>query len=312
MAYLFFSYSRRNSAQAQENVEALTAEGFTIWQDVREGDEGIPPGADFEREIKSAIASDDCKGVILQWSKEADASKWVRREVDLAHTAKKTIYPLLLDKTDLPLLIEKNNGIRQEEIDRLINGLYTQASEARRRMNEKFDFGVSLGGQQDAEKVGNTGLVKVPIVRSSHTQAYVVGSVDYTTGNTPEHVLLCAEFSGRPGNLFLSEALNYFQKTYENVSYAALHVIPTRTRRNEYILEQQSEWLDAAATCVAAVEHFRQQHGAEVHVFAKMPVALGLLLSNRFSTNTVLHFYNDVESADRKSITYTPIARIRK
>lgn len=312
MAYLFFSYSRRNSAQAQENVEALTAEGFTIWQDVREGDEGIPPGADFEREIKSAIESDDCKGVILQWSKEANDSKWVRREIDLAHTAKKPIYPLLLDKTDLPPLIEKNNGIRQEEIDRLINALYTQAPEARRKMNEDFDFGLKLGLQKGAEKLGSTELVKVSIVQSSHTQAYVVGSADYTVGNEPEHVLLCAEFSGQPGTRFLLEALRYFQKTYENVPYAALHVIPTRTRRNEYILEQQSEWLDAAATCVAAVEHFRQQHGAEVHVFAKMPVALGLLLSNRFSTNTVLHFYNDVESADRKSITYTPIARIRK
>lgn len=310
MAYLFFSYSRRNSTQAQANVEALTAEGFTIWQDVREGDEGIPLGADFEREIKSAIESDDCKGVILQWSKEASASTWVRREIDLAHTAKKPIYPLLLDETDLPLLIQKHNGIRPNEIDRLINGLYTQASEARQHVNKKFVVDLKLGLQNGVEKFGK--FVRVPIVQSSHTQAHVVGCADYTVGNEPEHVALCAEFTGRSGTLFLTEVLRYFQKTYENVPYAVLHVTPTRTLKGEYVLKQQSEWLDAAATCVTAVEFFRQQHGAEVHIFAKMPVALGLLLSNRFSTNTVLHLYNDVESADRKSITYTPIARIRK
>jgi hypothetical protein len=312
MGYLFFSYSRRNSTQAQANVEALTAEGFTIWQDVREGDEGIQPGADFEREIHSAIESDDCEGIILQWSKDADGSKWVRREIDLANKANKRIYPLLLDATSLPPLIENNNGIRQEDIDRLIDALYTQASDARRRTNDKFDSKVSLGLQQDAESIGSLGLVKVPIVQSGYTQAHVFGSPKYTIGDQPEHVLLCAEFSGQPGNLFLSEALRYFQKTYENAPYAALHVTPNRTRRSKYVLERQSEWLDAAATCVAAVECFRQQYSAEIHVFAKMPVALGLLLSNSFSTNTVIYIYNDIESADGKSITYTPIARIRK
>lgn len=312
MGYLFFSYSHRNSTQARSNVDALTAAGFRIWQDVREGDEGIPPGADFEREIKSAIGSDDCKGIILQWSKEASESKWVRHEIDLAHTAKKPIYPLLLDKTDLPLLIEKKNGIRQEEFDRLIDALYTQVPEAGRQKNEEFKFDVKLGLQNGVEKLVSTSLVQIWIMKSSCTQAYVVGSADYTIGNAPEHVLLCAEFTGKPGTLFLSEALRYFQKAYENVSHAALHVTPTRTRRNEYILDQQSEWSDAAVTCVAAVEFFRQQRGAQVHIFAKMPVALGLLLSNCFSTNTVLHLYNDVESADGKSITYTPIARIRK
>jgi hypothetical protein len=91
-----------------------------------------------------------------------------------------------------------------------------------------------------------------------------------------------------------------------------VHVTPVQIPKGKYVLRQQSEWLDAAATCVAAVEFFYQEYRAEVHVFAKMPVALGLLLSNHFSTNTVLHLYNDIESDDGKSITYTPIARIRK
>lgn len=305
MAYLFFSYSRKNSQETDAHVEALLGEGFTIWRDVREGNEGIPPGADFEQEIKSAIESNDCKGLILQWSAEASESKWVRREIDLALKANVPIYPLPLDKTALPSLIPNNN---EKDIDTLINYLYEEEPEARRRVNEQFDFEVSLGVQQGEEKLGNTELVKVPLVTSSHTEAYVVGTVDYTVGKKPEHVLLCAQFTGKQGTLFLTQALEYFQSVYENTSFVAIHVTPKRIRRQEYVLEKQSEWLDAVMTCITAVDFFRQTHAAEVHIFGKMPVALGLMLTPRFSTNTVIHLYNDEQSGS--TFTYTPVDRI--
>lgn len=307
MAYLFFSYARRNTTQAQENLKAFAAAGFMIWQDIRGGNAGIRPGALFPREIESAIQSDDCKGVILQWSKEANDSEWVPKEIDLAYTAGKPIYPLTLDETPLPENLKEINGIQQEEIDRLINSLYDEASETIR------DFTLELRSQYGVEPLrGSSEFVKVLLIPSTHTKAYIVGYPDHVIGAAPEHVLLCAEFTGKPGTLFLREALHYFQKTYENVPYAALHVTPTRTPKGEYVLGEPPEWEDAAATCFDAVEFFRQPYGAEVHVFAKMPVVLALLLSNKFETGTIFHLYNDIESADRRAIAYEFISTVTK
>ena len=102
MADLFFSYSRKDSADARTYIDALRAKGFIIWQDIGEGDDGIEPGEDWKAAIKGSIESRDCAGIILQWSANAKASKWVAREINMGVDAGKTIYPILLDNTPLP------------------------------------------------------------------------------------------------------------------------------------------------------------------------------------------------------------------
>lgn len=314
MGYLFFSYSRKDETQARANVENLAAEGFIIWQDIREGDEGIPPGADFEQRIKNAIESPECEGLILQWSKSADKSCWVKKEISLALAAEKTIYPLLLDGTKLPVTLEKKNYTRQAEIERLINHLYSAAPNSRR---QRLDFSpdVALGLQTNdsskAMKIDGNQFVAVPLLQSSYTHADVVGFSDHAIGE-PSHVLLCAEFTGIPSPLFLTETLRFFISLYPGESYVALHVTPAKRRKGEYKINDNNyaEWADAAGTCIEAVQMFRQTKRAKVHIFAKMPVALGILLSTHFSTGTELYLYNDIPASNSNGITYAEVAKV--
>ena len=67
MAYFFFSYARKDSKATQDHVETMRADGFIIWQDTSEGDEGIDPGKDWVDAIEQGVKSPDCKGIILQW-----------------------------------------------------------------------------------------------------------------------------------------------------------------------------------------------------------------------------------------------------
>ncbi len=314
MAYLFFSYSRKNSLPARENVEDLAAQGFIIWQDIREGDEGIRPGEDFEQRIESAIRSSQCEGLILQWSEYANQSVWVEKELSLALDAGKPIYPLLLDGTELPTILEKRNYTRQSEFDRLVNHLYTAAPNSRRQRLDflpDIELRLQTNNSRVSMKVGDDQFVAIPLLRSSYTHAYVVGPANHCI-DEPDHVLLCAEFTGRPGTLFLTEALRFFIKAYPEVAYVALHVTPTNTRRNEYKIsdDNYAEWADAAGTCTEAIEKFRQTKRPKIHIFAKMPVALGALLSTHLPTGTEVYLYNDIPADDGTGYTYSEVAKV--
>ncbi len=313
MGYLFFSYSRKDSEQARTHVEALRAQGFIIWQDIGRGDDGIPPGADWPRAIDDAISSSECDGIILQWSVNAKASTWVGKEIGIGSKQGRAFYPILLDNTALPPLISRWNGVQSDALQRLMDALPATA----RRQKLNVSFGQQLGSQPGAKEwdrpLDGVKMIDVPLLRSSYTEAFVVGAVD-TELVEPKRLMLCAEFSGEVSKRFLSQSIKFFKAAYpeEKDSPIAVHVRPRENKLGQYVLDDTNyaEWVDAADTCIAAIQHFCETDQPEIHVFAKAPVVLGVLLGVRLPTATTLYLYNDVPAQAGGGYTYTLVAKI--
>lgn len=89
MSHVFISYSRRDQFYARSLAQKLTAEGFNVWIDDR-----IDHGEDWWLTIVRALKS--CDAFIVIMSPEADASRWVQREVTIADSLQKPAFPLLL------------------------------------------------------------------------------------------------------------------------------------------------------------------------------------------------------------------------
>jgi len=320
VAYFFFSYARKDSAATQDHqdhhVEAMRANGFIIWQDTSEGDDGIDPGKDWVEAIEQGVRSPDCKGIILQWSKNAEASKWVAKEIQMGIEAGKTIYPILLDDTPLPTNIDRSNAVPSSELDRLMDALARHTPDAWRQ-KLPVDFDVKLGVQPDAKTwdrpLDGDSIVSVPLIKSSYTKACVVGSAEAVIGQ-PERILLCAEFTGRPNPRFLADAIRFFKQQYPGQPYIAVHATAKNIRRGEYHLNDHNyaEWVDAVDTCVQAVDYLRERCRCNpaVHLFAKTPVIFAALLGVRFPTQTTLYLYNDIPAQVGDGFTYSQIARI--
>lgn len=313
MAYFFFSYARKDSAATQDHVETMRANGFIIWQDTSEGDDGIDPGKDWVDAIEQGVKSPDCKGIILQWSKNAEASKWVNKEIQMGIEAGKTIYPILLDDTPLPPNIERANAVTPDKLDRLMDALARHAPDAQRQ-KLPIDVNVQLHTLSDAEPwdrpLDGDSIVSVPLIKSSYTEASVVGSAEAVIGE-PKRILLCAEFTGRPNPRFLADAIRFFKQQYPGQPYIAVHVTAKNIRRGEYHLNDHNyaEWVDAVDTCVQAIEHLCPMHNPAVHLFAKTPVIFAALLGVRFPAQTTLYLYNDIPAQVGDGFTYSQIAR---
>ncbi|MEV4514252.1 FxSxx-COOH system tetratricopeptide repeat protein [Dactylosporangium sp. NPDC049525] len=85
----FVSYSRADLSYVRRLVECAESRGAATWYDER-----IPTGELWESELRHRIA--ECATFVLVMSPEAQASEWVRIEVELARSLGKPIMPLLL------------------------------------------------------------------------------------------------------------------------------------------------------------------------------------------------------------------------
>lgn len=92
---VFLSYASQDRDRVRPLVDALKAEGWSVWWD-RE----LVPGSSFETRIEEAIGRARC--VVVVWTAAALASEWVRAE---AHEGLRrgVLVPLLLDRVRLPL-----------------------------------------------------------------------------------------------------------------------------------------------------------------------------------------------------------------
>ncbi len=100
MAYIFISYSRKDQDYAAQLADDLTKRGFDVWIDNR----NIDFGDDWFNEIEKGIIG--CAAFIILMSPESKESHWVKREILLAYKQKKSIFPLLLEGEEFPILIE--------------------------------------------------------------------------------------------------------------------------------------------------------------------------------------------------------------
>lgn len=91
MTYLFLSYSHTDAELAKRIVQQLEAAGLTVWVDYK----SIPPGADWELQIKNGIQ--DCSAMLLVQTPRSENSSHVKKERLYAESLKKPIYPLLCE-----------------------------------------------------------------------------------------------------------------------------------------------------------------------------------------------------------------------
>jgi len=307
MSYVFFSYARLDRDLAREHIDGMRSKGIIVWQDISD----IDPGEEWPEALASAITDSECAGVVVQWSEAAKKSKWVRKEIEIAQTAGKTIFPLLLDDTPLRDPLKTINAVKADHFDILLSTLAEKTPSAYRQLIE-FDLGVAFKDQPGARtfSVDGTRFTAVPFLESSYSIAAVIGKAG-TWLDDPKRIMLCAQFTGDADDIFLSEAIRFFQKEYPKDPVMAVHVKAKRTRGNEYKLRDtnSAEWYDSADTCLKALRYVQSKINKmlDIHIFGMTPVALGVLLGARMQKNTVMYLYNYNEVGRR--IEYTRVAK---
>jgi len=101
---VFVSYSRLNSREAKRLVAKLKTSLNRTWID----SSGLEHGEQFPTKILQEIKDCDC--FILLWSRHSRQSRWVEKEWNHAFKLEKRIIPVILDKTDLPMVLEDTHA----------------------------------------------------------------------------------------------------------------------------------------------------------------------------------------------------------
>ena len=96
MAGCFISYSSTDRIMIEGLADSLRQHHFDVWIDF----ESIAGGTQWEAEIKKALAQADICLVAL--TPDSVKSDWVKREIELAREASKTIVPLIMREVPLP------------------------------------------------------------------------------------------------------------------------------------------------------------------------------------------------------------------
>lgn len=96
---VFISYSRADRDFALRLQASLQARGIDAWVDLRR----LEGGQEFDRKIEEAI--NRCSGVLVVLSPDSVASQWVRSEIVFAQRRRKTVIPLMLRETDVPITL---------------------------------------------------------------------------------------------------------------------------------------------------------------------------------------------------------------
>ncbi|NNF93808.1 MAG: TIR domain-containing protein [Altererythrobacter sp.] len=84
LADVFISYARTTQEQARAVARILVSAGFTIWID-----DELPSHRAFSNVIEEKLR--EAKAVIVLWSSDARASRWVPAEAEIAHNKDKLI-----------------------------------------------------------------------------------------------------------------------------------------------------------------------------------------------------------------------------
>src|SRR5437899_2043766 len=95
MSDIFFSYATDDRLRTRRLVEALEAQGWSVWWD-----RTIPPGETFDSVIEKAL--DRARCVVVLWSKTSVSSDWVKTEAAEA-ARRRILVPVLIDDVAVPL-----------------------------------------------------------------------------------------------------------------------------------------------------------------------------------------------------------------
>ncbi len=87
--HVFISYDRENQTYTQKLADSLRQRGFDVWMDAR-----LESGDRWLRTIEQTVR--DSAAVVVVMTPESRDSEWVEREILLAQSESKPIFPLLL------------------------------------------------------------------------------------------------------------------------------------------------------------------------------------------------------------------------
>ena len=109
---IFCSYSRRDSDFTKRIVDFISSRGYSVWMD----QSGIDGASIWTESIVEAI--DESSAVILLVSNNSVNSPHVLKEISLAMEKNKVVFPLIIERTDLPRTFQYLlAGIQQIELD---------------------------------------------------------------------------------------------------------------------------------------------------------------------------------------------------
>ena len=92
---VFITYSSKDREKVSSIKKALEKNDITCWI----APDSMPTGSVYLEEIPKAIRN--CKAVLLVLSDNAQASKWVIREVEVSIANEKKVIPFQIEKFDL-------------------------------------------------------------------------------------------------------------------------------------------------------------------------------------------------------------------
>lgn len=95
MADIFISYKKEDAGRVIRLVEALRAEGLSVWWD-----HGIQAGSEWDRTIRREL--DAARVVIAIWSESSVHAPWVREEANVGK-GRGILLPIRIDEVDPPL-----------------------------------------------------------------------------------------------------------------------------------------------------------------------------------------------------------------
>ena len=96
---IFISYANEDEARVEPLARLLEAEGWSVWWD-----RDIPVGRTFDEVIEEALDAARC--VIVVWTEESVASRWVKTEAGEG-AARNILVPVLLDDVRIPLAFRR-------------------------------------------------------------------------------------------------------------------------------------------------------------------------------------------------------------
>ncbi len=96
LADIFISYSHEDRSRVKQLVDALTAEGYSVWWDL-----AIRAGETFDEIIETTLKKSQC--VVVVWSRCSVKSRWVRDESAWAKDRNKLVSIQIDGNIELPL-----------------------------------------------------------------------------------------------------------------------------------------------------------------------------------------------------------------
>lgn len=127
---VFISYSHEDEAVVGELRAAFEEAGLGVWTD----HDGLPAGADWRQGISTALA--EAKVVVVAWTRNSVASRWVMEEAHEGQKQRKLI-AALLDDAELPVgfafdhVVQMRGWRRQRGDRRLIDLLEAVSARVR-------------------------------------------------------------------------------------------------------------------------------------------------------------------------------------